>query len=615
VNLHWNAQKAIIILSAAVVGALIVLALYWAKSIFIPIALAIYLTFLLSLPVNLLQRLGLRRSPAVLLVAALAFTVIAGLTWVVVQQVNSLMVELPSYRSNVQEKARALREFTQAGAFAELDRLLQDVQADMESAPTGTNPEERVKVVVQTPAADEWSERLHLLAVTLVEPLAMLLLSMVMVFFMLLKREDLRNRIIRLLGPERLTATTNAIDETDRRIARFLLYQFLVNAFFALAVTIGLALVGVKYAPLWGLIAGLFRYVPYVGSWIGAFFPLALSIIVSPSWEQPLLILGLFLVLDIVVGNVIEPVVFGHSIGVSEVALLVAAAFWTFLWGPLGLVLSGPLTVCLVVASRHIPQLWFFDVLLGDAPPLAPATSFYQRLLAKDQDEAAEIVRTYLAARPAEQVYDDVFLPALSQAKRDRDRGELTPEREAFLHEATREIIDSVVASSEPAGGGSTDVLRARVLGCPARDQEDLLALEMLRQVLDLNKWEVDIVPVDALAVELLDTVEKEKPALVCIGSVLPGGLNHTRYLCKRLRQRFPNLKILVGRWGMPICAEERHAQLLETGADAIATTLVETRQWLHNWLPVLAQDDGAAVSEEDRRAVGPVAAEASGAV
>lgn len=622
-NPNWNTQNTLPVLTAAVVGALVVTALYWARLILIPFALAVYLTFLLSVPVGQLQRLGMRRTPAVLLVALLAGAAAVGFGLVAARQVGDVVAELPRYRGTIQEKARGLREMTRSGALAQLERGLQDFLDEVAPPPPAPpsvkepGPEAPAKapvqVVVQAPSTESWAGWARFLLLALAEPAAQALLTAVMVLFMLLKREDLRNRLIRLLGPDRLAVTTRAIDEADRRIARFLLAQFLLNLGFGLAAALGLALLGIDGALLWGLLAGVLRYVPYIGAWVGAAFPLALSVVAFPGWLQPLLVLGLFITLEVVAGNLVEPVLFGHSIGVSEVALLVSAGFWAFLWGPVGLVLSGPLTVCLLVAGRHVPQLWFLDVLLGDATPLSAATSFYQRLLARDQDEAAEIVQTYLAAHPAEEVYDDLFVPALAITKRDRDRDDLAPEREEFILQATREIIESVVAgAAQPAAAGllprrsrpepapaepeppaavpAAGTARVRVLACPARDQEDHLALEMLQRLLDPTKWDVEVLAVEALAVELLDRVSRTRPALVCVGAVAPGGLTHSRYLCKRLRGRFEGLKILVGRWGDEGAADEVRRQLLATGADEVATSLRETCRQLHTWLPVLAQ-------------------------
>jgi hypothetical protein len=266
----------------------------------------------------------------------------------------------------------------------------------------------------------------------------------VLVIFMLLKREDLRNRLLRLVGHGRLTVTTKAVDDAGQRISRFLLMQALINGTFGLSLAVGLFLIGVEYAFLWGFLAAILRYIPYLGTWIAAILPITLSLAMFEGWLQPLLVMALFLVIELICNNVLEPRLFGRSMGVSEVALLVVAAFWAFLWGPIGLVLSNPLTVCLVVLGKYVPQLEFFDVLLGDEPALDADVSFYQRLLARDQDEATEIVLTHVQTLGPEQVYDALLVKALCHVRRDREQDQLTDFDEEFILRATGEIVEDL---------------------------------------------------------------------------------------------------------------------------------------------------------------------------
>jgi hypothetical protein len=383
--------------------------------------------------------------------------------------------------------------------------------------------------------------------------------------------------------------TTKAFDDAGHRVSRFLLMQVVVNGTYGLAVAIGLRLMGLEYALLWGFMAAVLRYVPYIGPWIAAILPISLSVAASDGWWQPLGVIGLFLVLELVSNNFMEPWLYGQSIGVSEVALLIAAAFWTFLWGPIGLVLSAPLTVCLVVLGKFVPQLEFLDVLLGDQPALDADMRYYQRVLARDQDEATQLVLEQVKAGDAEQVYDDVLVPALCTAKRDRERDNITPADEAFLHRATREIIEDlgeqlgVPEKTNPSESAS----KVCVLGCCARDGADELSLEMLKQLLPASKWEMATLPSEVLSSELLERAEKSEPAVVCIASLPPGGLAHTRYLCKRLRARCPDIKIVVGRWGLKGSVDQNRDSLQEAGADWVGTSLVETRNQLNAWLPV----------------------------
>ena len=316
------------------------------------------------------------------------------------------------------------------------------------------------------------------------------------------------------------------------------------------------------------------------------------SLAIFPGWLQPLLVAGLFVTLELLSNLVMEPLLYRQSAGASQVALLAAAVFWTWLWGPIGLMLATPLTVCLVVLGKHIPDMEFITVLLADQPAMDPDVSYYQRLLAMDSGEATEIVDEYLTTHPLEAAYDDVILPALTRAKRDRQRGRLSDDDEQSIWQATRDVIEELgtehaqgtVASQEGSPGPGDDAAGAlrkvRIIGCPARDEADALALVMLQQLLDPARWELEIASSHLLVSEALFLVETQAPAMVCIGALPSGGLAaHTRYLCKRLRARFPDLKILVGRWGVEQSVEEVRDLLRASGADRVGTTLVETRE------------------------------------
>jgi hypothetical protein len=333
-----------------------------------------------------------------------------------------------------------------------------------------------------------------------------------------------------------------------------------------------------------------------------------MSIATSTGWGQSLGVIALVLTLELLTNNVMEPKLYGHAIGVSEVALLVAAAFWAWLWGPIGLVLSAPLTVCLVVLGKYVPQLEFFDVLLGDAPALEPRLVFYQRLLARDQDEAADVIEAYAKGHPPDEVYDDLLVNALNFVKRDRGHEDLTPDDERFILGAVAELGDELVAAGDwtvATTDGPAGRRRARLLGFPAQDDVDAAALQLLAGTLDPKNWDTDVVPVNLLTSELLTRVEQAQPDVLCVAALPPGGLAHTRYLSKRLRQRFPDLKIVVGRWGL---AEEyvptNRAALTAAGADAVTTSLAEARRWLLEWRPVFEADAPPPPAREPREPV-----------
>ena len=594
-------QRALIVLTSAVVAFIIIVCLYWAQSVLIPVALAIFLTFLLAPVVRFIQRRGLGRTPAVFMVVLLAGLILGGLVWLMAAQVTSLAAELPTHAENIKTKIKALRGAGQNTALGSFDRLVQDVKGTLtnKADEDGSTPAPEPTPVITEPQQPYWLSLLPVFIRPVIEVLAGGALALVLVVFMLLKREKLRDRMIWLVGQGRITLTTKALDEAGQRLSRYLFTQAVINGSFGVVFAAGLLVIGVKYALLWGMLAALLRYVPYIGSWVAALLPLVLSLALFQSWWPVLAVLVFFLVLELITANVVEPWLFGRSLGVSEVALLVAAAFWTFLWGPIGLVLSNPLMVCLVVLGKYVPQLEFLSVLVGDEPALEPEVSFYQRVLARDQDEATQLVLERVKSGDPDRIYDEVLVPALNYAKRDRARDTLTDADEQFVLQVTREIVEDVGerhqtvedAAARLADHEPSDAPKIRILGCPARDEADRLGLRMLQQVLDGSKWEMEISAVDTLTAEVVEMVAVKEPALICIGAMPPGGLAHTRYLCKRLKSRYPNARILVGRWGLKDNIAQHHERLREVGADAIATTLLETRDKLHALRPVLLEE------------------------
>jgi predicted PurR-regulated permease PerM len=462
----------------------------------------------------------------------------------------------------------------------------------IQDAPDG-EPEKPVAVVVQSPSM-LWQ------LPSLLEPLATAGLVIVLVIFMLIRYADLRSRLIRLAGYSHLTVATKALDEAGQRISRYLLMQSIINGSFGFAVGLGLFLIGVPYAILWGFLAAVLRFIPYVGPIMSAVLPSALSLAVFPGWGQPFLVIGLILILELASNMIMEPLLYGQSAGVSEVALLVAVAFWTWLWGPAGLFLATPMTVCLGVLGKYIPQMEFIAVLLSDEPVLEPSTNYYQRLVAHDQDEAAALAEEYYKTHPLEAVYDELLVPALNAAKRDREQGTLPEEDAQFIIQATRAIVEDLgthqrqpstpsIPAAESSPKASVGTLPVRVLGCPARDEADELALEMLRQLLDPTRYTLEIVSAEMLAAEVLSVVEQQHVGLICITALPPGASAPTRYLCKRLRARFPNCKIVVGRWGEDEDNDKPHALLREAGADEVGKTLRETYNHVIQWSHVVS--------------------------
>jgi predicted PurR-regulated permease PerM len=564
---------------ALAIPLLVAAILYWAQVVLVPMALAILLAFVLTPPVAALEQRGLRRAFSVPLVALLTFTLLGALAWGAASQVSRLAAELPGYEDNIN------RKLTPVYALLErLEKVEHDAAASLPPVPPGTPGapgEKPTPVVVQTarPSVLAW---IPTLARPVLDVAARTLLVLVLTVFILAQRELLRDRLLRLSGPRHIIRTTKAMDDASRRVSRFLLLQTATNACMGLGVMAGLALLGVPYALLWGLLAATLRFIPYVGIWAAALLPFALTVATFPGWERPLLVLGLFLALELLMFNVIEPLLFGHGTGVSALALLIAAVFWAWLWGPIGLFLSTPLTVCLVVLGKHVPGLRFFDVLLGDEEPLDCSARYYQRLLAHDPDEAAFVLEEHLQASPVAEVYDTVILPALARARADREEGRLSSEDERFVFRATRDLLDDVVAHHEPAGrpeegpGGGL-----RILACPARGRLDTLALEMLRRLLRPKGCALEVVPRDKLLTAVGAGPDGQGRLVVCLAAVSPGSLPQACSLAKRLRVHDPAPVLVVGRWGRGPDTDTALQCLRKAGVDYIGTSLRETCDWL----------------------------------
>jgi len=549
--------------------ALVIASLYWAQAVLIPLALAILVTFLLNPVVNLLQRRGLRRTPAALLVVVLVSVSLAAVGWVIASQMSTLAHELPKYRANIKQKIGEFRHAGKGSAIEEVQDAVKMVTSELNKGekPT-TELREPVAVVVESASLlSRVPSALDLLTRTG--------LVFILVIFMLIERGHLLDRLIRLVGYGRLTSTTKALDEAGQRISRYLVMQSIVNGSYGCAVGLGLFLIGLPYALLWGFLAAFLRFIPYAGTAVGALLPIALALAVFIGWVKPILVVGLFVILELV-AYMVEPLLYGRSAQVSQVALMVAIAFWTWLWGPIGLLLATPLTVCLGVLGKYVRPLAFLNVLVSDET-VTEMNRYYQRLVARDDDEAAEIVEQQPKTQTLGEVFDEVLVPALCYAKQDRRNDSLTQDDAQFIFRSTREVVEGLDARPAPENGAAL-LPRARILGCPARDEVDEIALLMFRQLLDPARYEVDLTKTPLLTSEVVSLVAETSPALICIGAVPPGGLAQTRYLCKRLRARFPDLKIVVGRWGFRENTDETLAHLRADGIDYVGTSLCETR-------------------------------------
>jgi predicted PurR-regulated permease PerM/CheY-like chemotaxis protein len=575
--------------TALLVGMVIVVgALYLGSEILIPLALALLLSFMLAPIVTRLRRLGLGRIPSVLIVVVLVFTALLGVGSIVGTQIVDLATNLPRYEWNLRSKIRDLSIAIPSGGVVEqTSEMLRDLSQELEEATTPEKeaeseaevpPPEPVPVQVQRPAPTP-IQTLREIGGPLVAPIATAGLVVVFVIFMLLQREDLRDRIIRLVGASDVARTTEAMNDAAKRISRYLLMQLVINLLYGIPVGVGLYFIGVPNPILWGLLATILRFIPYVGPVIAALFPIALSFAVAPGWSIPLMTIALFVVLELFSNNVLEPWLYGTSTGLSPVAVLVAAVFWTTLWGPVGLLLSTPLTVCLVVLGRHVPQLGFFDVLLGDEPALAPEVKFYQRLLAHDPEEAEEIADEYLEEEDLEKLYDAVIMPALGLAEQDRLRGTLDRATVNEIAEEAIVLIDDLAAEHAPEleDAESADVApeRPAVLCIGARNGLDEAAAAMLAQMLARRGFPAATMPHDVLSGKNIARLREKAADMVCLCYVNPAATQHAHRVVRRLRQHFGSgLQIMVGLCTPGAGPEERRDLLEATGADYVATSL-----------------------------------------
>jgi predicted PurR-regulated permease PerM len=582
-------------------GVLVVAVLYWAQAVLVPFALAILLTFVLTPPATWLER-WVGRVPAVLLAATLVFAALGLAGWGLTRQINNLAEDLPGYRANIRTKIADVRSASRGGAVEKLQQTLEGIKTDLGTeSPKGTAS--RPVVVTSNPAtgfsAFEWLG-------PAVGPLSMAGLVAAMVIFMLLERRDLRDRLIGLIGHGQLATTTKAFDEAGSRVSRQLLMQSLVSLLYGIAVFVGLYFLHVPYPLVWATLGAALRFIPYIGPVLGAGAPILVSFAALEGWTGPLIVVALFVVLELFTNLVLETVLYAGAVGVSQVVLLTSVAFWTWLWGPLGLLMASPLTVCLVVLGKHVPGLAFVGMLMDDTPALAPEYGFYQRLLARDQSEAAELIDSHIRTQPPASVYDALLLPALSYAERDRLEHRLSSEEEAAVIDATRELTADAAeiirrqAETEPPAAADPSLLGPReplrILGYAVNGGADEVALAMLSHLLDDLPMAMEITGTRMQAVDLASFVGDGKFSVVCFADLPPSPSSKTRYLVRRLRSALPELRIAVGRWGPPALVDESSQMLLDAGANHVASLLIESRNYLGGLLemPRLPVPDAA---------------------
>ena len=558
-------ESHLLVLVSAVV---IIATLYFAKVVLVPFALAILFTFILTPPVRGLEHIRLPRLLAVLLVVLLAMGAIGSVGWVVTNQLVDATSQWPKYRTNIKDKIESIRK-SRPQSLSNAAQAVQEISTDLNattpappvargaSAPSGKLPGAITATTAKpvpveiVPPATSFIDSLP----SILGPIGTAGIVLVFTIFMLMQREDLRNRFIRLAGDGRLSVMTHAMDEAGDRVSHYLFLQSMVNASYGLIIGFSLYLMHLPNAVLFGVIAGILRFLPYIGPPIGALLPVALSLAVFEDWSRPLYVLGIFVAIEIVVANFIEPMLYGARTGISSLAILVAAVFWTFIWGPIGLVLSTPLTVCLVVLGRHVPNMRFLSVLLGDEPVLSPEAHYYQRLLATDHEEARQVLKGHLKEKSLQELYDTVLIPALTMAEQDRHRNDLDEETTTFIYQSTREFVEDLseniegelIANTNSSAKGSS-TKGARVICVPASGEADEIVGVMLAQLLSIAGHQVHCVPIGTVE-QMLAEVEHAPPGIICISAIPPLALSHARLIYERLRAKFPSQPIIVGLW------------------------------------------------------------------
>ena len=571
-----NPAKDVYHLLAVVVAVVTIAALYFARVVLIPFALAVLFTFILTPVVRLLERAHLGRAFSSLLVVLLTLGTCASLGWGVSKQFGQVVNELPSYKLNIKEKLASLH-WSESHVLHNASETVTEISKDLAAKPAPSSSDSAQTLEATPSANNRPATARQPVPVQVISPpslpleslqsilglLARALIVVVFTIFMLIRREDLRNRLISLIGHGHIHLITQTLDEASSRVSKYLLIQFLVNIGYGIFIGMGLYFIGLPGALLWGVIVGILRFLPYIGPPLGGIMPLLLSMAVFDGWSKPLLVLGLFVITEVAVSNLVEPMLYGAHTGISSLAIVMAAIFWTAIWGPIGLVVSTPLTVCLLVVGRHAPQLRFLHILLGDEPPLTPESRFYQRLLAMDYEEAREVLQKCLNEMSLEELYENVLIPALGLAEQDRHQNRLQDENERFISQSTRELIDELweprngetALESEGVRGETTlraaapDSTRSlNILCVPARDEADEIVGTMLAQLLQRAGHQAECLEVGS-AEHMLAQIPKLKPDIVCISALPPFAIPAVRALYGRMHGQNPNQKIIVGLW------------------------------------------------------------------
>ena len=531
--------------SSLIALAAVTAALYFAKAVLVPLALAILFSFLLAPAVRRLER-WMPRIVATLLVAVLVFSLLGAVAVIAGKQAVSLAAKLPEYRENITGKIRAVRE-PQDGELGKAADAIKDLQE--EAAP------ERPPLAVKETPGSAFEAIIEFIA-PFVEPVGTALAVIVFTMLMLLNRENMVERLIALIGPGRIHLMTRALNEASYRVSRYLYMQLVVNAMFGVPFGVALYFIGVPNAMLWGLLGVLLRFIPYAGVWVAAAMPALLAFAISDSWAMVAWTMGVFLVLELVLVNAVEPYLYGRSAGLTPIAIIAAAVFWTWLWGPIGLLLATPLTVCVTVIGRYVPEFGYLNLLLGVEPVLSPDERFYQRLVALELDEAMEIAEKHVAAHGLIAALDDVLVPALGLAGVDRRKGTLEPARERYIFEAMRGIVENL-----PAPDGRSAPAGVECCIVPAHAEADRIAARMLALTAPAR-----IVELDA----------RDACRTIVVSAAPPQAASHAAYAARRLHSRFPEARIVVALWAAEGDLARPRDRLGRLGVDAVVSRVAD---------------------------------------
>ncbi len=570
-----QANSAIIGIFILLMTVFVLSALYYGQEIIIPLTLAILLTFLLSPIVTKMEK-WIGRIPSILLIVIVLFMGASVIGYVLSREFVDLTTKLPGYQGNIQAKLQSFNLPVQ-GSFP---KIWQEIQQSIASV----LPQTLINTASITTHITQIAQSI---ISSLIHLLGSMTLVLLLVIFMLINREDLKGRIIRLIGQGHIHATTLGIDDIEKRVSHYLYSQLIINCSFGVVLATGLGYIGIPNAMLWGGLVAVLRFIPYIGTWISAIIPISLSFIVTTSWLTPLYTFGLFAVLDLICGQFVEPLLYGSSTGISPTALIIAAVFWTLLWGPVGLLLAIPLTVCLVVIGRHVPQLKFLDILLSDERPLEIHEEYYHRLLRADPHEGVALIEKYLKDRPLLAVYDSVFIPVIARIEQDLRSDKLDPDKADLLYQCLRDVIEDLGSSATALPESAEEKNKASsnancLIHCLSSPSScDEIASEMLRQVLQKQSFNVKTMTVGRYD-DISQLITDDKANVICICGIAPFSIIHCRSLYKKLRAHRHD-KVLMGLFGLQNINKDTSDQLRLIEADVVVGSLEDAVKQVEN--------------------------------